>query len=579
VNIPFILLAGLLLQAPASVDGVVVKLGSGEPLAAANVQLHPEKGSGPQELHLYNATTGTDGKFNFNNVAPGVYRLIATRSGGYVPGEYGQRLPTREGIPITISAGQKVSGVQLALAPTGSISGHVFDRDGEPMGNVLVEAMRPIYRDGRRTLTIVQSVLSDDRGEYRLFWLPPGRYYVTANPDAAELPADMAVPDGAKFVVVHITEPARFSTYQQASQPTIRKRVLKTGEVVEETYMPVFYPGVTDAAGALAINVAAGGNTGGIDVSIGAGVVQTWHIRGRVISAADGRPAVITGISVLPRISEPLLSVPAGRTDSTGAFDIAGVRPGSYFVFASQPPAERRSGGSGVVSVEVGNADIQNLTIVTTPGFTLAGKFIIEGRFDNANDPQASGPRIARLTRDPEILGMPAGGPSFSPPPRPDGSFNLEGISPGHYRVNVYVPPGGYVKSMRMGNVDVLDSGLQLDGTPENPLEIVVGVNAGRIEGSVTNAAGESLPNRTVTLIPDARLRQRMDLYKNVVTNSAGRFRLEDIPPGDYELYAWEDIEPGAWQDSEYLQTYRGRGKLVHISEGSRESLQLTVIP
>ena len=106
MNIPFILLAGLLLQAPASVEGVVVKLGSGEPLSAANVQLHPEKGLHPDEFHLYNATTGTDGKFNFNNVAPGVYRLIATRSGGYVPGEYGQRLPTREGIPITISAGQ-----------------------------------------------------------------------------------------------------------------------------------------------------------------------------------------------------------------------------------------------------------------------------------------------------------------------------------------------------------------------------------------------------------------------------------------------------------------------------------------
>src|SRR5262249_31646419 len=155
----------------------------------------------------------------------------------------------------------------------------------------------------------------------------------------------------------------------------------------------------------------------------------------------------------------------------------------------------------------------------------------------------------------------------------------LEDVSPGHYRVNVYVPPGGYVKSMRTGNVDVLDAGLQLDRAPENPLEIVIGVNAGAIEGSVANAAGQNLPNRTVTLIPDARQRNRSDLYRYVATDRTGRFRLEDIPPGDYELFAWEEIERGAWQDPDYLQTYRGRGKSIHITEGSRESVQLTVIP
>src|SRR5262249_16775741 len=117
----------LQLAAPprASVDGVVVKLGSGEPLAAAKVQLHPAKVYGtiddfpgtrdflnrelrqlkPEEFHLYNATTGADGKFSFKDVVPGLYRLFATRSGGYVPSEYGQRSPTGEGIPLEITAG------------------------------------------------------------------------------------------------------------------------------------------------------------------------------------------------------------------------------------------------------------------------------------------------------------------------------------------------------------------------------------------------------------------------------------------------------------------------------------------
>src|SRR5216117_653453 len=97
-------------QPRSSVEGVVVKMGSGEPVGAANVQLHPEKGR-ESEIRVYNATTGPDGKFVFNKVAPGSYRLIATRSGGYVPAEYGQRSPASEGIPFELTAGEKMTGI------------------------------------------------------------------------------------------------------------------------------------------------------------------------------------------------------------------------------------------------------------------------------------------------------------------------------------------------------------------------------------------------------------------------------------------------------------------------------------
>ena len=92
------------------------------------------------------------------NIPPGEYRLYATRTGGYVPGEYGQRTPTGRGISFELGAGEKKTDIQLSLTPTGSISGRVYDRDGEPAGRATVQALRPYYRDGRRALTIVQSV-------------------------------------------------------------------------------------------------------------------------------------------------------------------------------------------------------------------------------------------------------------------------------------------------------------------------------------------------------------------------------------------------------------------------------------
>ncbi len=122
-------------QQQGSIEGVVVKMGSGEPLADANVQLHLDGDSvrmpqvaGPppltpeQEFHRY-AKTGRDGKFVFEKVTPGLYQLIATRAGGYAPSEYGQRSASGAGLKFQIAPGQKMTGVQLAMTPTGAISG------------------------------------------------------------------------------------------------------------------------------------------------------------------------------------------------------------------------------------------------------------------------------------------------------------------------------------------------------------------------------------------------------------------------------------------------------------------------
>ena len=63
--------------------------------------------------------------------------------------------------------------MQASLTPTAAISGRVYGASGEPLGNVDVSALKPSYQDGRRILTAVQTMRTDDRGEYRLFWLPP----------------------------------------------------------------------------------------------------------------------------------------------------------------------------------------------------------------------------------------------------------------------------------------------------------------------------------------------------------------------------------------------------------------------
>jgi protocatechuate 3,4-dioxygenase beta subunit len=571
-------------RASASIEGIVVKLGTGEPLAGASVQLKiesPDEQLQSSELRARaqfhrTATSDGSGRFIFENAAAGQYRLIATyEGGGYVPVEYGQRSPTGQGIPFEIAAGQKMTGIQLAMSPTGSISGRVYDRNGEPLGKAQVLALRPVYKNGRRTMTIVQSVESDDRGEYRLYWLAPGRYFVGARPDVAEPPANIGPPSFYNTGAVRVTPPARFGTFEQATNPVVHKRRSKNGDVVEEMYLPVYYPNTIDMHAAAPVSVAGGATTAGVDIATAAGLITPHHIRGRVFDPA-GQPVGATQITAIPRTADPYFAAPRAQSAADGTFDIAGVAPGSYRIFASSASESRSLNGIG--TVEVAEKDVQNIPIGMTSSFKLSGRFVMDGSTRSGNNSQTSFPRLGSLLRDPEVLGLFSGFPSFNLADA-DGSFTIDGIVPGDFRLTFRLAPENYVKSMRTGNADVLNDGLHISGPPDTMLEVVLGGNAGRIEGSVVNTRNEPLSNRTVVLVPDIRLRQRSDLYRVVSTDNAGRFRMQGITPGDYKLFAWENVETGAWQAPEFIQAYENAGRAIRINEGSNESLQLPVIP
>src|SRR5439155_1663886 len=150
------IILGLLAQVSntPSVEGVVAKLGTGEPLARATVTLSKDRYT-PQ---VRSTTTDASGRFSFLNVPPGEYRLQASRQGPYIPSEYGQRKPDERGTPITFQPGQKITEIRLELAPTSSISGRILDSDGEPLGRVEVQALQSLYQDGHRGLKPVQTV-------------------------------------------------------------------------------------------------------------------------------------------------------------------------------------------------------------------------------------------------------------------------------------------------------------------------------------------------------------------------------------------------------------------------------------
>jgi Carboxypeptidase regulatory-like domain len=88
---------------------------------------------------------------------------------------------------VTLVEGQARKDVAISLIPAGNVSGHVRDYAGEPITGLRVQLLRSAYDgSGKRPLQTVGTTRTDDRGEYRLYWVTPSRYYLNVglgNPD------------------------------------------------------------------------------------------------------------------------------------------------------------------------------------------------------------------------------------------------------------------------------------------------------------------------------------------------------------------------------------------------------------
>src|SRR5688572_4388733 len=154
-----------------SLQGIVVRDASGDPLSKAWVELR----GGP--LEPTTTITDTDGKFYFANLTPGAYE-ISVRRDGFAPAEAGQKWPGGPGVPLQLRPGQPVPDVTVRMVPSAAISGRIADSNGQPLANAQVQALKSTFQGELRILVPVQQVRTSATGDFRLYGLPAGRYFV-----------------------------------------------------------------------------------------------------------------------------------------------------------------------------------------------------------------------------------------------------------------------------------------------------------------------------------------------------------------------------------------------------------------
>jgi hypothetical protein len=441
----------------------------------------------------YSATTDATGHFVLNALDPGQYVVLAQRDGYSPPAR--QAAASARAV-VSLAARESKTDLLLQLEPMSVIAGRVQDESGDPVRRAQVTAMVYQYSARGKQLTTRGSASTNDLGEYRMFDLPPGKYYVKASP------VMMMNPRGPR-------------------------------DADEDVLAAAFYPGVLDPSAAVVIETHPGEELRSIDLVLRR--TRGVSVRWRVV-----RPAGAQGPAIVRLVGDTLTLNAAAMADQ-GAFEIRGVTPGTYELSSTVAVAGKRYSGS--LPVQVGAADIEGLELRLQAPLDLNGVVRMEGN-------SSLGPAQARVM----LEGSGRSYSSTANAAKQEGGFTIRNVDPGVYRVTLPMAGDFYVKSVRCGSAQVGGAGLDLSSGVPCDLSVTLSANAGQIDGAVERDSAAASAAVFVTLVPAGSPRDP-SLFRIASADSSGEFHLRGIAPGAYRLFAWEDGDVNAVRyDPDYLK-------------------------
>lgn len=455
--------------------------------------------------------------------ADGRFSLTALSAGRYrLRAERSGFLSAEYPALLSTAAGQRLADIDIRLTPHSVLSGRVTGPDGEPLQDAAVYCFLRAYSHGRKSLTPAATSTTDDRGEFRLPSLAPGAYLVAA-------------------------------VFSPSASP---------GSAGRESYAPAFYPNAADPSGAAPVVILPGQDAPGIDLTIRP--APAVLVRGQLSppSAAGGDVAV----RLLPREPEAAFFLvrngfvrPAG-----GHFEIPGVLPGSYVLSAESFSAADHSFAS--LPLDVPPTGIDGLDLPLAPAPSVSGVVISD---------TSSPPLFDRITLSLQPLSPPPARPA-SVRLAANGAFSFPDLPPGTYALSLRgLPEQAYLASIRAGDLEIPEDALTLQPGSSTRLRILLGHDSARIDGAVAGPQGDR-HWATVLLVPERR--HLLSRYRRSTTDQHGAFSLTGLAPGAYELYAWDELEPGAEFDPALLAAHLRSARRITLAPGAAETVALPLL-
>ena len=496
---------------PATVEGIVSNAVTGDPIPRAHIMLF---GTVKNEAKTFGAISKADGTFSMPGLPAGNFMVQAECTGFVAIRNFGGPNSTR----IQVSPGDTKSDVKVKLTPNGAITGRVVDSDGQPVEFATVQA------EGMGSA----SNSTDDKGQFRLGGLTPGKYTVRAwQPNMIPAPPE-----------------------------------IRTDGTAEVHYAQTWFPSSLDEKGASRVQLAAGA-----EASIEIKLIRApiLGIKGKVV----GMPAGVQNASV--QVYQGNSSRSGSQVKPDGKFELWRVDPGKYRLRAGWSNPGGQWVQTAEAEVDISDSNIEGVELRYVAPADISGSVQYDDEQARPPDPTAkpTGPQTAQQrfsVKSVTQLGLrpPLGSISMNTSRRvdvsPDGSFTFQQVGPGRY---VITPTWGpvYVKSLRLGDTEMPDGILDLrNGAGNAALTVVLSSAVGQISGTVTDSNGP-VASATIALVPANS--ERNPSFGN--SRADGTYTIPGIPPGSYKI---------AVVDTDEMQSI-GRGKGFQDSAQTAEEIEI----
>jgi hypothetical protein len=503
---------------PGAVEGVVRNSATEAPVASALVRLICENGPG------YAESTGADGSFRFQKVEPGEYRIEVARPG----------FTAKEADILHVISGHTTRDVALSAVPHAAIRGKVLDAEGEPVPGARVAAITTTWVRGKRTWQNGW-VEADERGEFRVTRLEPGRYRLFAAPPTGN-PLGFTISEGPGTQEFHLA--------------------------------PAYYPSGQDLDGAAVLDVAAGQEIGGLELRLP--MQPAFHVRGTADAAPDSRGPMPIAVSAV-RIDNGRWAdwfQTSGQLKKDGSFDISGVTPGVYAV-----RAERF--GQGVtesVGIKVTARDINGVALVKMRPAKVRLRYVYSG----AAAPENGAPQFS-LERAGRAYGgvvMEDAEPAFPRMTRQhDGTILFENVVPGLYQPMLGAGEAFYVQSMTFNGHGVTDAAIEVDPGSESELEVMLAQAPAALTGKVKT------PGNVAVMVVAENATAGNRTVRSAIVDAAGRFSVRGMPPGRYLVFATRLGGMWPWENSGFVNLLNDYAAEVEIKEKGGGQVEVPVVP
>jgi hypothetical protein len=516
----------------ATITGLV-KLGEA-PATGITLALIPDQGARPgpqqrqggQQQKTLQATTDDKGQYQFANVAAGRFRVtLLTETLVPASGD-----PRAGGVAVTVSDGQEISQVNFTMAPGGVVTGRVTDHQGRPVIAERINLMtmnatgqpQP-FNGGNRF-----GYETDDRGVYRIYGLPAGKYIISAG--------------------------------TEGNRPGANRRI---------RYPRTFYPDATESAQAQLVEVSSGSVAEGIDIRMGA-PMKTYAVTGRAVDATTGEPVLGVPINVgsqrgggpQGRGGGPVAGNNSSSTNDKGEFRVTGLLSGRYSISVQQGGLQNADSANlssnfynDPANFEISDGDASGVEVKVHRGATITGVVVMEGSADPSLVSQVMISATSRGGQQGQgRQGQGGGGRQSAAMVGPDGRFTISGLAPGSVRLNVnsFGAPGGPgrngggISLMRIerngaatsGDFEIA-SGEQVAG-----IRVVVGVGTGVIQGRVTVVGALPAGSRLMVTARSLNSTGGGGQNRPAQVDATGNFRIEGLISGSYEVRV-NAITPG----------------------------------